>query len=155
MSHSHRDEQDLAEHVEPDPEPVVVTPPAQAVANTEAERRAAERRKVEGVPEQTTEHQFTGDLPEPTRGGTEIETRLRFGDDDDEADTRAAKSAASRRGPPAPRARHVEDDVSWVAPGRLDALGTGALAVATGSWLAPTSHPAAALGAASWPTPDR
>ena len=136
MSHSHRDENDLAEPVVEEVAPVVVTPPAPALTNTEAERRAEERRKAEGVAEQTTQHQFTGDLPEPDRGGTDIETRLIFdneGGDDDAEHARAA--AAARRGPPAPRALHADDEGSWAAPATLDALGGGALALGDASWL--------------------
>ena len=140
MSRSHRDENDLAEPAIEEPAPVVVTPPAPAVTNTEAERRAAERRKAEGVAEQITQHEFTGDLPEPDRGGTDIETRLIFddgGDDDD--DERARAAAASRRGPPAPRALHTDDEGSWAAPATLDALGGSALALDDASWVARTT----------------
>lgn len=117
MSHSHRDENQLTD-VEPvEAEPVVVPPPQPVVANSDAERKAQERRKLEGVGEQTMQHQFTGDLPEPERGGTDTETRLVFGDGggDDEDDT-ASKAAAARRGPPAPRFAQAEADVSWAAP---------------------------------------
>lgn len=117
MSHSHRDENQLTD-VEPvEVEPVVVPPPQPAVANSEAERKAQEKRKLEGVGEQMMQHQFTGDLPEPDRGGTDTETRLVFGDggaDDDDAT--ASKAAAARRGPPAPRFEQVEGEVSWAAP---------------------------------------
>lgn len=120
MSHSHRDENELTD-VEPvDAEPVIVPPPQPVVANSEAERKAQERRKLEGVGEQTLQHEFTGDLPEPDRGGTDTETRLVFGDgaaDDDDAT--ASKAAAARRGPPAPRFAQVEAAVSWAAPAVL------------------------------------
>lgn len=137
MSHSHRDEPDLAEPVVEEPPPVVVTPPAPAVSNSEAERRAAQQRKAEGVHEQMTEHQFTGDLPDPSRGGTDTETRLIFQDETEAVDGVSSKpAAASRRGPPAPRALHAEDEGSWAAPPTLDALGGGALAGDTERWIA-------------------
>lgn len=120
MSHSHRDENQLTD-VEPvDVEPVVVPPPQPLVANSDAERKAQERRKLEGVGEQTMQHQFTGDLPEPERGGTETETRLVFGEGgNDEDEPSASKSAAARRGPPAPRFTQAEAEVSWAAPAVL------------------------------------
>lgn len=137
MSHSHRDEHELTEPVVEEPPPVVVTPPAPAVSNSEAERRAAQQRQAEGVPEQRTEHQFTGDLPDPSRGGTDVETRLIFqdgGEAEDDGITNPAGTA--RRGPPAPRALHAEDEGSWAAPPHLDALGAGVLAGDTETWIA-------------------
>lgn len=140
MSHSHRDEHDLAEPVVEEPAPVVVVVPAPVTSNSEAERRAAERRKAEGLAEQTTEHQFTGDLPEPSRGGTDVETRLFGGDGDEDGDESSRPSAASRRGPPPPRMLQVEDEGSWAAPPALEALGASALAGAelTRSWMRPS-----------------
>jgi hypothetical protein len=121
MSHDHRDEHQLVDPVVAEPEPDVVAPPVPVVSNSEAEKRAAERRKAEGVPEQTTQHQFTGDLPEATRGGTDIETRIRLGDDGDDDDARRGLPAGTaRRGPPAPRAFHAENEDSWIAPPTLD-----------------------------------
>lgn len=139
MSHDHRDEQDLVTPVAEPPEPLVVVPVAPVVANSEAERRAAERRKAEGAVEQTTQHQFTGDLPEPDRGGTDTETHLRFidGSDDDEV-ALATPPARSPYGPPSPRALHVEEEDSWVAAPTLDALGTGSLAIDSASWIGAT-----------------
>jgi hypothetical protein len=137
LSHSHRDENELVGPSAEPAEPVVAPPPPVVVTNTEAERRAEERRKAEGVPEQTTQHQFTGDLPEPDRGGTETETDVVFGDGDDDDDGTPGKPGASpRRGPPAPRATYVEDQ-SWAAPARLDVLGTTALSVDASAWRAP------------------
>jgi hypothetical protein len=117
MSHSHRDDLQLVSPEPVEPEPVEVPPPAPVVANADAERRAQEKRKLEGIGEQTTQHQFTGDLPDPDRGGTEIETRLvGGGSEEDDDDARFTKSSSARRGPPPPRFEELEAIGSWAAP---------------------------------------
>jgi hypothetical protein len=155
MSHEHRDEHQLADLDVVEPEPVVMPAPVQAVANTDAARRAEEKRKAEGVPEQTTQHQFTGDLPEPSRGGTDIETRIVFGDGAWTDDAALAKQpGTARRGPPPPRAQQHADEGSWAAPPLLDAVGPS-----TGHesrWTSPATDASARFGRghdASWTRP--
>jgi hypothetical protein len=158
MSHDHRDDHQLVDLDVVDVEPVVPVVPAPVVTNNEAERRAKARRQAEGSSEQTTEHQFTGDLPEPDRGGTDTETRVVFSDDDAGNDEMLANPAgAARRGPPPPRAQQLADETSWAAPASLDALG-GSTPSDSASWLAPTDSRTSALGGRnveSWTTSDR
>jgi hypothetical protein len=158
MSHDHRDEHELADVDVVEPEPIVPVVPVAPVANSEAERRAEARRKAEGVAEQSTQHQFTGDLPEPDRGGTDTEQRIVFAGDGDSDDATVTNPAgATRRGPPPPRTQQFADEGSWAAPATLDALGASAVSD-TPTWLAPsTSRSATVSGGAleSWATSDR
>jgi hypothetical protein len=124
MSRAHRDDNELVDLDIIEVDPIIAPAPLPAVSNTDAARRAEEKRKAEGLPEQSTQHQFTGDLPEPTRGGTDTETRIVFGDAEADDDANAAKQpGAARRGPPPPRARLYADDATWAAPPLLDAVG--------------------------------
>ncbi len=123
MSHSHRDDQSLADPVTTDTASASVTSPFSAVSNTDAARRAAERRKHERPPQQAIDHQFTGDLPEPSRGGTDTETHLRLTGTDEAAEPGPRDAAASRRGPPPPRAPHIDDESSWLAAPDLGGAG--------------------------------
>jgi hypothetical protein len=124
MSHAHRDDHELADLDVVEPEPIIALVPVPAVSNTDAARRAEEKRKADGLPEQSTQHQFTGDLPEPARGGTDTETRIVFGDGEADNDATATKHpGAARRGPPPPRAQHHADDATWAAPPLLAAVG--------------------------------
>lgn len=119
MSHSHRDDHQLADVEPAEAAPVVAAPPQSVVANAEAERRAQARRKADGAVEQTMEHQFTGDFREPG-GGTDIEVRRLLGDSGEDADDAGAgTAAAARRGPPAPCFEQVEASASWAASGSL------------------------------------
>jgi hypothetical protein len=150
MSHSHRDDQSLAEPVAADTAPASITSPLSAVSNTDAARRAAERRKLERPAQQAIDHQFTGDLPEPSRGGTDTETHLRLTGDDEAAAPDPHDAAASRRGPPAPRAPHIDDESSWLAPPDFGVTGMTGPAAAE-SW-ASRAEPASAQNAtgAAW-----
>ena len=124
MSHSHRDDQDLVDAGIQDTVTASVTPAQPALTNSEAARRAAERRNAEGADVATTEHQFTGDLPEPSRGD-EDNGGARRNDDDiaDEAAAVIARSSPALRGPPPPIALQHEDDTTWAAPPRIEAHG--------------------------------
>lgn len=143
MSHSHRDDHQLVDAEPVEPEPIIVPPPAPVLTNTEAERRAAERRKTEGIAESVLQHQFTGDIPEPSRGGTDTETRLVLTEGADDSAASADRAApATRRGPPPPRFAHVDAEVSWVAPDGLDAA---SLPTTSAEWARDAAINAAAL----------
>ncbi len=135
MSHAHRDENQLLEPEVAEPAAVVPVVPAPSVANSEAARRAEERRKADGSLAQTAAHQFTGDLPEPDRGGgTEIELRITRGGEDDDDNVDAGSPVLRHRGPPPPRFVQYQDDASWAAPSLLQ-LATGWLTGGRVPWI--------------------
>lgn len=132
MSHSHRDDLELVGPEPAEAEPLEVAPPAPVVANAEAERRAQEKRKLEGIGEQITQHEFSGDLPNPG-GGTDVETPFVAGITDEDSDDAplGSKASSARRGPPPPRFAEPDAATSWAAP-RIEATVTPRLP--TTSW---------------------
>lgn len=112
MSHTHRDERDKIVGPErPAEAEVQVATPVAAPTNAEAERAAKERRDADGISVETAvERRFLGDadgeggaaLPTPTLGDLERRALVQAG-------------ARTHRGPPAPRASEVGDEVSWIA----------------------------------------
>jgi hypothetical protein len=123
MSHSHRDDLELVGSAPAEAEPVEVAPPAPVVTNEEAERRAQEKRKLEGIGEQITQHEFSGDLPDPG-SGTDVETRVVAGIANEEHDDVAhgSKASSARRGPPPPRFAEPGAATSWAASRIHDAV---------------------------------
>jgi hypothetical protein len=149
MSRAHRDDQELVGAGAHDATSAGATTAQPAVSNSEAARRAKERRDAEAE-QASTEHQFTGDLPEPSRGD-EDDGAPRTTDGDRSGDEAALARAASAalRGPPPPIAAH-HDGTSWAASTRMDALASFG-DHADARWVAPPSRNAAMLAAKDTP----
>lgn len=151
MSHTHRDDQQLVEPGSTEPEPVAPVAPPQAVTNSEATRRAEERRRAEGITDLPATRAFSEDLPRPGRGGgdTEVRVIVGVGDTDDET-TRADAFVTVRRGPPPPRFGQHEAAGTWASP-RSRENARGMLGGTLARWDRPIARDRCSIpSAASW-----